>query len=252
MTFGERILKFRKELNLTQNEVAEKLFVTYQAISQWENGITKPDIDMLPKLAEVFNKTIDEFFYDEVASVFKVKNYMENKLYIVVAKGKDLIKVVDYDKSEDFRDNIEIKIEGDAVDIQSNFSIHIEGGVEGDVCAGNSVTCGGVNGDISAGNNVTCGGVNGGVSAGNNITCGGVNGGVSAGNNIDCDDICGGVAVGHDLYCEYIKGNVQVTGNIDCKTIEADVIDIQGNIVYKDDAKYNDSSKENTKIIIKK
>ena len=57
---SDNLVKLRKAHNLTQNELAEKLFLSYQAISQWENGITKPDIDMLPKLAEVFGKSIDE------------------------------------------------------------------------------------------------------------------------------------------------------------------------------------------------
>ena len=251
MTFGERIYKFRKELNLTQNEVAEKLFVTYQAISHWENGNTKPDIDMLPKLAEVFNKSIDEFFYDDVKSRFKVKDYEEDKLYVVVAKGKDLIKVVDYDNNEDVKDTIEIKIEGDAIDVQSNFSVYIDGNVQGNVNAEFNVNCNGVNGGVNAGNNVTCDGVNGGVSAGNNISCDGVTGTINAGNNINCDGICGTVIVGKDLKCDSIKGDIRVTGNIECNAIESDNIHVDGDIIYKGDSSSSDSSKDKTKIIIK-
>lgn len=251
MSYGEKILKFRKEANLTQNELAEKLFVSYQAISQWENGITKPDIDMLPKLATIFNKSIDEFFYDEQSSSFKVKKYEEDKLYIVVAKGKDLIKVVDYENSESFHDNVEIKIEGDALNIQSNFSIYINGNVEGDVSAGNNITSENINGGVTAGNNINCDNIYGGVTAGNNIYCDNINGGVTVGNNIECDDIYGGVNVGHDLSCDQISGNIQVSGNIECNTIEAETIDIEGNIICNSDIKYNNTSKKH-KIIVKK
>lgn len=44
MNFKEQIQKLRKERGMTQNELAEKLFISYQAVSQWENGNTKPDI----------------------------------------------------------------------------------------------------------------------------------------------------------------------------------------------------------------
>lgn len=255
MTFGEKILKFRKELGLTQNELAEKLFLSYQAISQWENGITKPDIDMLPKLAEVFGKSIDEFFYDEVHSNFKVKNYAEDKLYIVVAKGKDLLKVIDYDKNNNVNDNIEIKIEGDAIDIQSNFSVSISGKVEGDVTAGNNVSCGGVNSGVTAGNNVSCGGVNGNITAGYNVSCGGVNGSLTAGNDISCGDIIGGnINSGNNIDCGSIKGNVTASGDIYCDTIEADKIEVEGDLIYNGKINNNDGSdikNSNKKIVIK-
>ena len=50
---GKRIRQRRKELSLTQEQFAEKVFVTPQAVSQWENGHTVPDIDVIPLLAEV-------------------------------------------------------------------------------------------------------------------------------------------------------------------------------------------------------
>lgn len=231
MKFGERIQKFRKELNLTQNELAEKLFISYQAVSQWETGVTKPDIEMLPKLAEVFNKSIDALFNDEVSTGLKVKNFAENKLYIVVAKGKDLLNVIDYDKNSGMNDNINITIDGDALDVQSNFSVTINGSVEGDVVAGNNVECSGVNGDLTAGNNITCMGVNGDITAGNNVECNGVCGNINAGYNISANGICGDVNAGNDLTCDEIKGNVNVGGNITCENIEADKIEVQGEII---------------------
>lgn len=251
MTFGERILKFRKELNLTQNEVAEKLFVTYQAISQWENGITKPDIEILPKIAEVFGKSIDELFYDETSTKFKVKDFEENKLYIVVAKGKDLITVVDYEKKEEVKDNIEIKIEGDAVDVYSNFSVLIEGNVKGSVNAGNNVQCDVVGGSVNAGNNVQCDGVNGGVNAGNNVTCDGINGGLNAGNSVECDDICGTVTVGGNLECSSIRGNVKVGGDLGCDIIESESVEVDGKIIKLEKEETKNESNKNHIIIIK-
>lgn len=53
------ILKLRKHLNLSQNEFAEKLSVTRQAVSRWENGETVPNIDTLKLIAKTFDVSVD-------------------------------------------------------------------------------------------------------------------------------------------------------------------------------------------------
>ena len=58
-TLGKRIIEHRKALGLTQDQLAEKLGVTAQAVSKWENDQSCPDITMLPKLAEIFGTTTD-------------------------------------------------------------------------------------------------------------------------------------------------------------------------------------------------
>ena len=58
-TLGKRIVENRKRLKLTQEQLAERLGVTAQAVSKWENDQSCPDITMLPKLAEVFGITTD-------------------------------------------------------------------------------------------------------------------------------------------------------------------------------------------------
>ena len=58
-TLGKRIVSHRKQLGLTQDALAERLGVTAQAVSKWENDQSCPDITMLPKLAEVFGTTTD-------------------------------------------------------------------------------------------------------------------------------------------------------------------------------------------------
>ncbi len=59
-TLGKRIVAHRKRLGLTQDQLAERLGVTAQAVSKWENDQSCPDITMLPKLAEIFGVTTDE------------------------------------------------------------------------------------------------------------------------------------------------------------------------------------------------
>lgn len=58
-TLGKRIMAARKQLGLTQDQLAEQLGVTAQAVSKWENDQSCPDIAMLPRLAELFHTTTD-------------------------------------------------------------------------------------------------------------------------------------------------------------------------------------------------
>ncbi len=59
-SLGLRISEFRKKNALTQEEFAEKLGVTAQAVSKWENDISCPDIMLLPEIAKIFKVSIDE------------------------------------------------------------------------------------------------------------------------------------------------------------------------------------------------
>lgn len=69
MTLGEKIYKLRTDQNLSQGDLAEKLEVSRQSISKWENGVATPDLDKIIKLSEVFGITIDELVKNEEASV---------------------------------------------------------------------------------------------------------------------------------------------------------------------------------------
>ena len=61
-TMGQIIRRLRKERNLTQEELAEQLNVTFQAVSRWENGTGMPDISQIVPLANVFGVTTDVLF----------------------------------------------------------------------------------------------------------------------------------------------------------------------------------------------
>ncbi len=62
MKIGEKIRQMRHESSLTQEQLAQKLGVSAQSVSKWENGITMPDITLLPDIAESFGVSIDELF----------------------------------------------------------------------------------------------------------------------------------------------------------------------------------------------
>ena len=60
MEFGDQIKQLRMDQNLTQEQFAEKLNVTRQAVSNWENDRNLPDIEMLIKMTSVFGISLDQ------------------------------------------------------------------------------------------------------------------------------------------------------------------------------------------------
>jgi transcriptional regulator with XRE-family HTH domain len=60
MKFNEKIKFMRKSKDLTQEQMAEYLGVSPQAVSRWECGVTSPDISTLPQIAQLFNISVDE------------------------------------------------------------------------------------------------------------------------------------------------------------------------------------------------
>lgn len=65
MSLGEKIKKLRKENNLSQEQLAEKLNVSRQAISKWEANKAYPDIENLILLRKIFDVTLDDLIIDE-------------------------------------------------------------------------------------------------------------------------------------------------------------------------------------------
>jgi len=70
---GKNIKKHREAAGMNQDYVAEKLNVTRQAVSNWERGVTEPDIDTLNNLACLFNITLEELIYSKKEGFFVEK-----------------------------------------------------------------------------------------------------------------------------------------------------------------------------------
>ena len=70
--FGKLIKEIRKKNGLTQNELANKYNVTYQAVSKWENGKNLPDMALIKQIAQDFNVSLD----DMLGVSKKKKNYI--------------------------------------------------------------------------------------------------------------------------------------------------------------------------------
>lgn len=78
MEFNEKLQYFRKKSNLTQEELAEKLFVSRTAVSKWESGRGMPSISSLKAISEVFNVSIDELLSSEEIIEVAEKEKKEN------------------------------------------------------------------------------------------------------------------------------------------------------------------------------
>ncbi len=62
---SKNIKRLRMLQNMSQEELAQKLFVSRQAVSSWENNRTQPDLDMIQKIAELFGVEVEELLYGE-------------------------------------------------------------------------------------------------------------------------------------------------------------------------------------------
>ncbi|MEY8462833.1 helix-turn-helix domain-containing protein [Streptococcus merionis] len=58
--FAHQLKKFRTAKNLSQEDLAEQLYISRQSISKWENGDATPDMENLTKLAQIFQVSLDE------------------------------------------------------------------------------------------------------------------------------------------------------------------------------------------------
>ena len=101
-TLGKRIATHRREKELKQDELAEKLGVTPQAVSKWENNQTCPDISLLPGLAAILGISVDELLSGKKEEVPDVRLLPENERrnindmilrVIVNSKGGDSVRV---------------------------------------------------------------------------------------------------------------------------------------------------------------
>ena len=74
MVFGEKLKNLRKDKGWSQEELAEKLFVSRQSVSKWENGQNYPSIEIIIKLSDFFGVTIDELLRSDEELKEKVIN----------------------------------------------------------------------------------------------------------------------------------------------------------------------------------
>lgn len=86
MNIGKRIKEFREKVNISQEELADKVYTSRQTISNWENDKTYPDINSLKLLSNIFNVSLDNLVEGDIDMMKKTINEVERKDFIVISR----------------------------------------------------------------------------------------------------------------------------------------------------------------------
>lgn len=204
------IVELRKKRGLSQEALAGMLGVTFQAVSKWENQLSCPDIALIPKIAEIFQVSIDFLFgkaNEKVVDKRLIEWPDDENLYAVVFQGHRILKE---EEITDGLSEIELKYDGDmqGMNIQSCFSITIEGDVTGgSMQAGTHITCADVTGSsMQSEAHITCADVTGcNIQSGAHITAADITG---------CDNICSGTHINaSDIICNKINAGTHINAD---------------------------------------
>ena len=224
-TLNKNIAELRKAAGLTQEQLATRLGISYQAVSKWENAQSCPDVMLLPRLAEIFGVSIDALFGLEKAktTLVPVEEPTQSELpwpddegiYVVIYEGHRLVTGDPTALSSRVKD-IPLSLRGTPKNVSSVLSVRVDGSVAGDLSAGGSVTCDNVGGSAIAGGNITCDNIQGNAEAGGGISCDDIRGNASAGLGITADEIYGDVHAGGRVTCDTIMGSAYYSGGVYC------------------------------------
>lgn len=66
MNIGNQIKKYREQLKISQEELADKIFVTRKTVSKWESGLSVPDDEMLMTVSEIFETSVSEILGESI------------------------------------------------------------------------------------------------------------------------------------------------------------------------------------------
>ncbi len=175
MKIGENIRALRQRGGMTQEQVAAKLGVTYQAVSKWENGTNTPDIALLPEIAALFGVTIDALFsLDMPFGMEGLPQEDDGIIRVVQLWGRQVLSVTPRMSPDD--PAIEIAFPRNCNDRTQYFKVEVyghviaDGSINGDVVCHQSIECAQINGDVRAQGDVKAGNIN----ACGNIVCSGI------------------------------------------------------------------------------
>ena len=157
IVLAANILKYRKKSGLSQEELANKLGVTFQAVSKWENAKAAPDITFLPIMADIFDCYIDELFSREIKTEIHYDHCAEfpwaddNTIRIFQTVGKKIIK------SQEVNTCIEVAFPRNCNETtRQYFKVEVLGNlmsdssINGDVVCHGRIDCHEINGDITS------------------------------------------------------------------------------------------------------
>ena len=89
---GKFIAECRKKNNLTQAQLAEKLFISDRAVSKWENGKSMPDSSIMLSLCKELKITVNDLLSGEVVTVENYNEELESKLIEIIKEKEEADK----------------------------------------------------------------------------------------------------------------------------------------------------------------
>ena len=242
MNLNERIYELRREREWTQEQLAQKLGVSYQAVSKWENAQACPDISLLPAIADLFEVSIDSLFGREKQCVQADLPWEDDQAFhLAIYAGRRLVSEQEIKKLAGKGEVCTVRYAGEARDVYCALGLTCEGDIRGDVQAGGGGTCEDVGGDVHGGG-VKCGDIGGNVEANGDVRCeGDIGGDVQAGGKIECGEVSGSVEAVGDVACGDVEGNVTSrSGNVSCGDVSGNAYvtgtlqcdEISGSVTY--------------------
>ncbi len=221
----EVIKRKRREMNISQEILAEKLGITVQAVSKWENSLSYPDITILPEIADFFAISMDSLFFDkeedEPVQAELADLPRDDKLRVVQCIGDKVLSQEEYDKAKKIKLIIPETPEK-VLNLEVWGGAEIDGNISGDLTAGGGVCCGNVGGNALPNGGMNCGNVGGNATACGGINCGNVGGDATADGSINCGGIDGDATAGGQITCDNIGGDATAEGDIECESIGGD------------------------------
>ena len=229
-SLGNRIAELRRKAGFTQEQLADKLGLTYQAVSKWENDLSCPDILLLPDLARFLGIGVDALL-GQPAPAAATKTDLtwpdDQTLRLVLFRGHHLLQ-----KEDGGAGNLTFTLQGEALNVVSQCSIVCDS-ISNGATAGGDIKAGDICGTVQAGGAVKAGDVSGHVQAAGDVKCGDVDGHLDAGGTVQCGDVGGNAAAKGDIECGDVGGNAAVSGNMTCGDVGGDAI-VSGNMACGD------------------
>lgn len=269
MELGKKIAYYRRNKNITQEALAKQLGISNQAVSKWETEQSCPDVELLPKLADIFEITLDELFEREFVVKKEAGRPSDAREEGTMVSGSIEARGVPGSRPEvltapvlytdscglPWKDDETLHaalyighklIRGEELKrrfgkIGKDVTFHYSGPAL-NVESSFSVVCDSVQGNVTAESYVECDTVGQWVTAGSYVECDNVGQWVTAGSYVECEDVGVQVTAGSYVECGDIGGNVTAGSYVECEDVEGNVSagghvecgDVHGNVTAGD------------------
>ncbi len=111
MNLADNLKKIRKDNNLSQEQLAEKLSVSRQSVSKWESGISYPEMDKVIQICNLFNLNINELINEDIKEVSEKKEVQKRNNQYITSFFDYITKTVDMFSSMTFKQKIKCLFE---------------------------------------------------------------------------------------------------------------------------------------------